>query len=502
MFEVDAHDAPSGSEPPRIILRSEIRELIRRARRAKKLTQAQLGEALGVNRTQMNRIEMGTAEISRHLGELLGEVLDLPDLVATFSERVRPDPSERMSRDKAMERLFALPGLETVTIVVADDLDVHRAVYDSRRDTPLLDARSIEVVFPTVERERELFHGQPIYGFVEYQIKHLADLQGAEDLGLNNLRMYESDSVLASAVIARTRTGTECAYWAPLPTAGGSTGSALPVASGNDPATTGRLESYAAGLLADTPEITTNEALRMVQPAGDRSPGNTARFTRYFEVGTDQEEDVDDHEGFAVALVLTVARCPRRQFGVARRVVTHGRPRARHDHRLSLFGNQVDAADLREARTTERGYASDTTRSRGGPLRAALDIDEYVRSHGGDVPDLAFQIAAAREFRMFGLDIATDRLHREDLPAELQLISRPAADGPGRAAIAPRLFVLELDDHGGRPELDTLAAIADIEEIGISDLEIQDDRLDDFLRRATTCGFLGPLLRGLDIADR
>lgn len=484
-------------------MRREMRELIRHTRQTKKLTQANLGEAIGVNRSQMNRIEMGTAEITRHLAERLAEALDLRDLVQMFSERERSEPGTETSRDKVVERLFNMPSLETVTIVVADDLDVYQAIYSSRDDTPLLDARKIDIVFPTVERERELFHGQPIYGHVEYQIKRLADLQGSEDRRLNNLRLFESDSVIASAVIARTRTGTECAYWAPLSMAGRVTVGSLPVASGSDPATTSQLENYVGSLIDDTSQIRINEALCMVEPAEDGSGRTDSLFTRYFEVGTDQEEDVDENEGFAVALVLTVALCPRKQFGVARRVVLYKRPSARHDReRLSLFSNQVDAADIRGARTAERGSAPESLRSRGGTLAASLDIDEYIRSNGGHIPELAFQIAAAREFRMFGLEIAADRLHRVDLPPELQLISKSVDDGPHRAAVAPRLFVLELEGHGSRPELDTLSSNADIEEVGASDMKTQDSRLNDFLRNARDCDFLVPLLQKLRVADR
>jgi hypothetical protein len=101
---------------------------------------------------------------------------------------------------------------------------------------------------------------------------------------------------------------------------------------------------------------------------------------------------------------------------------------------------------------------------------------------------------------MFDLDIVPERLKRIPLPPELQLIRKGTAEGRRRAAVAPRLYLLELET-GPRPELDALRFAADIEELGTKDLA-ESDRLNDFLLVARECGFLAPLLRELKVVEQ
>ncbi len=493
----DSSGTPEEAELAPVGRRRELRESIRRARQAKGMTQADLGDAVGSNRSQVNRIERGSADITRQLAARLAEVLDLPDLPRLFSERERSDESRDQSRDRIVARLVDRPDLQKVTIVVADDLHVYGLLYDSGNDSALVDARVVEVVFPTVRREKELFHDWPIHSFLEYQIKRLATLRGGGSPPLDDLRLYESGEVTASAVLARTRAETTSAFWAPLPVAGRLTMKGLPVAQGSDPITTARLESHVDALVERARRIRVNEALCRVEPVEGR---DDAPFTRYFEVGEDEEEEVGASEGSALALVLAVARCPRRQYGMARRLVTYTRPLVRHDrNRLSLFGKRVDAMDVRRARDLEQGLEPDRARSRGNALESALDTDEYLTTHGGRLPDLAFQVAAARELRMFTVEVAHDRLRRVPLPPALQLVT---PSGPPRPALAPRLFVLELGSAGDGPELDRLATTADVEVLGSEDMRSEDGRLNDFLRQARDCGFLLPLLDELGVAAR
>jgi transcriptional regulator with XRE-family HTH domain len=463
------------------------------------MTQAELGEAVGSNRSQVNRIERGSADITRSLAVRLAEVLELPDLPRLFSERERSDESQDRSRDRIVARLLGRPDLQRVTIVVADDLDVYGLLYDSASDSALVDARAVDVVFPTVDREKELFDDWPIHSFVEYQIKRLATLRGGGSPPLEELRLFESGAVTASVVLARTRTETSCAHWAPLLVEGKPVTKDLPVAQGSDPTTAMRLENHVGALVERARPIRVNEALCRVEPVEGES-GDDAPFTRYFEVGEDEEEEVGSSEGFALALVLAVARCPRRQYGMARRLITYTRPLVRHDrNRLSLFGKRVDATDVQRARALEQGLPPDVARSRGNALEAALDIDDYLTAHGGRLPDLAFQVAATRELRMFTVEVAPDRLRRVPLPPALRLVTER---GARRAALAPRLFVLELGTAERGPELDALTATADVEALGSDDMRSEDHRLNDFLRQARDCGFLLPLLDELGVARR
>jgi transcriptional regulator with XRE-family HTH domain len=486
------HEVSEPSTPTALgATRIPIRELVRDARKAKKLTQAELSDAIGISRSHMNRLETGAAEIPRHLIELLGQELGLPELLQRHEEQERA-PHRETLRDNVVDRLVGLPDLQSLTVVVADDLDVYSRIFDWRDGQPKVRARTIDVVFPTGQREQELFHGTPIHRHVEYQIKRLTALQHG---GLEGLRLYESDTVIASAVLARSRAHTECAYWAPLSALARVEGGGLPVTLRTDPSTIAQLEGYAHEMTAGTGRIRVNQALCTVGPAG-------VRFTRYVEAG-EEHEDIGDDEGVAVALVLVVGLCPRGQYGVARRIIAYRRQRAREDReRLSLFSNQVTDADVRAARAMDEHLPVDPERSRRGALAATLDTNAYIAGNGGAIPGLAYQVAAVREMRMFDLDLPADRLRRIELPPEMRLIRKEVDSRDPRPPVAPALFVLELDDSGTAPELDRLSSIADVEEIGTTDLEQEDDRLNDFLRRARDAGFLMPLLRELGVVAR
>ena len=482
--------------------RQQIRQVLRDGRQAKGLTQAGLAQLVGTSRFTINRLEMGSLDLTVPLAERIQAALDLSELTSLVARREQLPAAAEIERDRIVRTMLGRPGLEKVTIVAADDLDIYSIIFDERRDAPLV-ARDTRIVFPSVEREKQLFGGgQPLYGWIEYQLKRLAELQATERYPPHTLRLYESDHVLASCVITSTRTGTECAFWSPIPVGGKVAGEGLPVATSGDPDTTGRLEAYADGLTRSLEPIRANRALcRVPAAAASMEVAAEATFTRYFGQEVDQEEDVGEDEGFAVALVLTVALCTRGHHGVGRRVVTYERPTSTRDReRLSLFSDRVDDVDIRAARALSRQISPDTARSTRGPLAAALDINEFISSCSGVIPDLAFQNAARREFSMFDLDIAPERLKRIPLPPELQLIRKGTADGRRRAAVAPRLYLLELET-GPRPELDALRFAADIEELGTRDMA-ESDRLNDFLLVARERGFLAPLLHELKVVEQ
>jgi transcriptional regulator with XRE-family HTH domain len=493
-------------------IRVRIREAIRDTRLTRQLSQSALGEQVGVSRFTIMRYERGELALPLRVAEKLDKALELSELAALVRKLDGVAGAVEDGRDHVIQRmLLDTPGLESVTFVVTDDLDVLDLIYEVGQNRARLDAREIRVIVPSVERERQLFGGLPLYSHVQHQIKRLADLQDSGNRPYGTLQIYESDQVLGSCVIARTRTSIECALWSPLLSGGHIEGAALPITSSVDPGTTGRVADHVANLLRGREHLRWNEALCRVGTAepgdddagGDASPAAEPQFTRYFSLGTDQEEDVADNEGFAVALVLAVALCPRGNLGVARRIVTYPRPGTRRDReRLSLFSNNVDDTDIRAARAIEQGLEPPAERSTRGALAAALDIHEYLVGRDGVIPDLAFQLAAVREFAMFGLDIAPDRLRRVPLPAQLQLIRKPPqANGRRRACLAPRVFTLELDQSGAVPELDRLDASADIEVVGIADL-VESDSLNSFLLQARDSGVLIPWLSEMRLAQR
>jgi DNA-binding XRE family transcriptional regulator len=497
MPEIPAVDGQSSDDERAAELRSQLRELVRNARQQLKLSQADLGSAIGSNRFLIMRIERGeqdpTLEQARQLDRILGS--ELTSLVERLNKTAGAGDDQR---DSVFRGLFRdAHALESVTVVVADDLDVVGTIYDGGAGSARLDARNVKIIFPTAERERQLFGGNPLWGYFEYQIKHLSDLQASENGPSGNLRVYESDRVTASCVIASTRTGTQSAYWPVLPTGTTVQGGRLPVTVTDDIYTNGRLEAHVDHLLADREPLRANEALCRLDEVSAKP-----RFTRYFAVGTDQEEDVAEDEGFAVSLVLATALCPRKHYGVGLRVIMYQRPSARQDRgRLSLFSNNVDDADIRGARAIEEGAKRDETRSTRGALAATLDINDYLEAKDGVIPDQAFQIAGARELAMFGLSVRTERLTRVELPPELQLIHKPVVDGRQRAAVAPHVFVLRLEASGAEPELDVLSRTADSEVIGVDDIA-ESKKLNSFLVTARECGFLIPLLENLGVAKR
>jgi transcriptional regulator with XRE-family HTH domain len=488
-------------------LRAEIRDLIRNARRAKNLSQADLGSALGSNRFLIIRIEKGERDVTLDEAKDLDQALGLDQLATLVTRLHAATGGDDNQRDEVVRHLLATPALELVTIVIADDLDVYNILFDTGRGRMRVDAREIRVVVPTAEREKALFGSQPLWGFWEYQIKHLSSLQTPESGHSGTLRVYESDRVVCSAVIANTRTGTRSAFWAPLPIATVVTapsidprqveGGRLPVVATTDIETNERLRAHVGHVLAGRDFLRTNEALcRFANGAADPT------FTRYFAKGSDEEEEVAVEEGLAISLVLATARCPRRGYGVGRRVIMYKRLSSHNDRgMLSLFSNPVDDADIRAARAIEEGTEPDPVRSTRGALEASLETDAYLETKAGVIPDLAFQIAATRELAMFGLSVAPDRLKRVRLPRELQLIHKSTPDGRRRAGVAAHLFTLDLELGGRPPELDVLSEGADSEVIGIEDIE-ESEQLNDFLVTARGNGFLRQLLEGLGVAAR
>lgn len=482
-------------------LRTQIRDLIRKTRRDQGLSQAQLGSALGQNRFRIIRIEKGELDVTIDEADQLDRILKLTELASLVRRLHKAAGNTESLRDTVVSGLLRdTPALTSVSIVVADDLDVFGIIYDAGRDAMRLDAREIKIVFPSAERERQLFGDNPLWGYYEYQLKHLADLQGGEVGGPGSLQVYESDRVTCSAVVASTRTGTQSILWPAVPTEDGIYGTGLPTMITDSNDTNERLKAHVDYLLEGSEPLRTNEALcRFDDGSAD------AKFTRYFAVGNDDEDDVAGGEGLAVSLVLAIALCPRRHYGVGNRVIMYKRPSSRHDHGLlSLFSNNVDDTDIRTARALEQGTEPDQIRSTRSALSATLDINDYLLSKDGVIPERAFQIAAARELKMFGLDVRHERLKRAALPPDLRLIQKSGSDRGSRAAVVPSLFVLTLDTSGPEPELDVLSNAADNEVVGIEDIAefAELGQLNSFLVTALESGFLTELMQGLGVAKR
>lgn len=483
----------SGDDPEALKLR--IRNLVRDTRRSRHITQAKLGQLINASRFVINRIERGASEVSPDLAELLADALDLPELVTLVAQREEPALIDN-TRDAVIKRMLGTPGLVRVRMVLADDFNLYRHLHDRVADDAKLRCDDIEIVVPTIARSRALFGGgSAIYGRIEYQLKRLLDLMKSAFYATNSLRLYESDEVIAAMLVTTTSIGTEGAVWPPMPVRHEPNEFAtakLPVGVTTDPKAIAQLNSHLDALIGEHETVKSNEALCLVDADDASTP---TAFTRYFTVGEDVEEDVDPGEGTAVALIMVIALCPRKRYGIGRRVITYRRTASRKYQRRSLFSNTVEEIDIRRARAEEHGQQIDDYRSTRGALAAALDTNEYLTKHNGIIPNTAFQLSAAREMAMFDLDIDPDRFEPIPLPEKLRLIDKQ------HAAIAPRLFVLQLRNDQAQPELARLQEVADVDEFGTEDL-MTNDNLNDFLKDARQTGFLGELLTSYQIAQR
>ncbi len=481
-------------------LRLKIRTLVRSARQELGLTQADLGKRVGASRFSINRIEAGVTDLTPPLAEQLEQVLKLTELrtlVARRDQLVMP----ATGRDAVVARMLDQPQPHRFRIVLLDNLDLYPMLMTWGDGDTVLRADDIEIVVPSPQRERELFG--PDSGLrrrIEDQVKRILDLRRSDYYVADSLRLYESDHVTSAVAVALRGDRDEGVIWPPVAVSGGWTAAqsaALPVGVTVDQGTVAQLNAHIDALVAGLEPLRSNEALCRID-----DPENGSRFTRYFTVGEDQDEEIDDSEGTAVAMILLLALCPRKRHGVGRRVITSMRASSRLDHVLkhSLFSNTVEHIDIRRSRAEEAGQPVDEHFSTQGAVAAALEIDDYLESKGKVIPDLAFQMSASRRLATFGLDVDPARLEPVPLPPELRLIPKSEVGGRKRAAIAPRLYVLELNTQP-EPELVTLQANAHVEEMGLADL-MEESNLNDFLKTARDHGFLADLLARKRIVDR
>lgn len=486
-------------------LRLEIRTMVRTARQELGLTQAELGKRVNASRFSINRVEAGVTDLTPLLAERLEQVLGLTDLRTQVAKRDRLVMPVSTGRDAVVARMLDYPQPHRFRIVLLDDLDLYPMLMTWGDNDTVLRADDIEIVVPSLQRERELFgHDTDLRRRINEQVKWILELRRSENYAADSLRLYESDHVTSAVAVALRGGRDEGVIWPPVAVSGGWTAAqaaTLPVGVTTDQSAVARLNVYLDSLVAGLEPLRSNEALcRVGEPHEDVD--QVPRFTRYFTVGEDQQEEIDDSEGTAVALILLLALCPRKRHGVGRRVITSMRTSSRLDHVLkhSLFSNTVEHIDIRRSRAEEAGQPVDEHFSTQGAVSAALEIDDYLESKGKIIPDLAFQVAAARRLTTFGLDVDPARFEPVPLPPELWLIGKTDTGGRDRAAITPRLYVLELNTQP-EPELVTLQANAHVEEVGLSDI-MEETNLNDFLKSARDHGFLIDLLRRKRIVDR
>jgi transcriptional regulator with XRE-family HTH domain len=490
--------------------REMIRDELRKARSAKGWSQAQLGEAIGTNRFTVIRLESGDMELRPEMAERIEHALGSTGLLALVARRQQLAESDelRSNRDAAVHRLMTTPRLQRVRIILVDDLDVYRLIENN---PAVADAR-IEVVVPTAKRERQLFHGQPIYGHLERQIRKLAELaelvESLGSAGVGTIEVFESPAVLFPLVLARSPAGTECAYWPVVSTEPLIDGREMQAVSTPDPQVTTKMEAHFLAVREQASKIRKNEAVVVVdpepRPLGEDRP---ITFTRFFD-STSRGELWGADEALAVSLVLMHTLGPRRDLGIKRRVLVW----RRYDEPevWSLPGHAVEEIDVRRARSIADGADfEDLERTSSDPLAAALVHAPYlVEDSGGVIPIEVFKEAASRWlFATFGIEVAVERLRNVVLPSDLQRIDKDGGD-PDRPwlvpRIAPRLFTLDLKTVAADPsshELGEVKRRADVEEWGYEDLAERGD-LNDFLRQTKHTGFLLDLCRRLNVAAR
>jgi transcriptional regulator with XRE-family HTH domain len=472
-------------------------------RKAAKLSQAELGSAIGVSRFTINRLEAGTIDLRADVASQIEGAVEAEGLVALVARRDQLAESAelRSSRDILLRRLLRTPGLQRVRIVLADDLDVHRLLADN---SAVADAR-IELIVPTAVRERQLFHGQPIYGHVENQIKRVNEINDNRDGYF--VEVFESPEVLFPAVMIRSPAGMECAYWPVVPSGGLVEGEDLEAVSSLEARTTARIDAHIDAVKAEASAIRRNDALAVVDPVPRPEGVNRPIIFTRFNPGSDPDE-LGDGEALVVALVVIHTVCPRRDLGIKRRMVVYRREDA--GKRWSLPGHSVEEIDVRRARrVAEGGDFEDLSRSSSDSLAATLNHAPYFERSEGQIPIEVFKEAASRWlFAAYGIEVHIDRLENIVLPAELQQISkvRDDDDRPPTGRIVPRLFSLDLGPtalRGGSSahELNEIKKRADVEEWGHADFDEHKD-LNHFLIDANDSGFLADLCRDLGVAER
>jgi len=483
-----------------------IGEELRKARKAKGWSQTQLAEAIGASRFMVIRLEAGTSDLRKEIAERIEAALECSGLVDLIDRRDQLVDSDGWSdRDSVMRRLLRTPRLQTVRIVLADDLDLYELLVDN----PAVGDARIEVIVPTMARERQLFHALPIYGHLEQQITHLSwlvDVRSSSRIG--EIQVLESPKVLSPAVIIRSPAGTECAYWPVAPVGSQIDGRDMQVVSTSDAQVTVRVDAHIDAVKAAASPIRKTQVVALVHPEPrPRGEDRPLEFTR-FEAGSDPEELGDD-EAFAVALLLIHTVCPRRDLGIKRRLLVYKRPE--YADRWSLPGQSVQEIDVRQARHATEGHDfTDLRRSSTDRLAASLEHAAYFEQFGGTIPLQVFKEAARRGlFTDYGIDISIGRLHNVVLPRSLQRIAKDVDRDEDRSAvvrrIAPRLFTLELMQLPGSSvhELSIIKENVDVEEWGYEDIAEQDDGdLNDFLKSAESTGFLLKMCQELGVAAR
>jgi DNA-binding XRE family transcriptional regulator len=483
-------------------LRRSIRSLVRATRQERGLTQAELGKRVGASRFSINRIEAGVTDLTPPLAEQLEQVLGLTGLRSLVAQRDQLVLPTHAGRDTVIARMLDTPQLHRFRIVLVDNLDLCPMLYTWSDGDSVLRADDIEIVVPTQQREHELFG--PNSGLrrnIDYQVKRILDLRKSDYYAADSLRLYESDTVTSAVAVAARDDRAEGVIWPPIAVGGTWSGAALPVGVTTEPHTVAQLNAHIDALIAGREPLCSNEALCRVAEPGESMEGEPW-FTRYFTVGEEQEEEIDDSEGIAVALVLVLALCPRKRYGVGRRVVTYMRASTRQDHvrRRSLFSTSIEHMDIRRARAEEAALPVEEQFSTQGGLAAAIEIDDYLESTGKVIPNLAYQIAAARELAKHGLNVEPVRFEPIALPRELWRIGKSNTNGRKKAAIIPRLFALDLSTHPA-PELVTLQTKTYVEEVGVSDI-VEEPDLNSFLMAARDSGFLAELLAQKRVVER
>ncbi|MGH9212262.1 MAG: helix-turn-helix domain-containing protein [Acidimicrobiales bacterium] len=480
---------------------------LRKARKAKGWSQAQLGEAINASRFMVNRLESGTNDLRADVAERIELALGVSGLVALVAKREQLGESDdwRDDRDSVLRRLLRTPRLQRVRIVLVDDLDVHALMAHN----PAVVDASIEVIVPTAVRERQLFGDQPLYGHIENQIRRLSEhVDGfSTKRGLGAIQLFESPAVLSPAVLIDSPAGTECAYWPVAPSGSVIEGTDLLAVSSLDSRVTAKIDAHIDAVKRQASRIQKNEAVAIVDPQ-PQQPGEDRPiiFTR-FETGSDPEELGPD-EAFAVALVLIHTVCPRRDLGIKRRVLVC--QRRDYGGRWSLPGHSVGEVDVRRTRrSAERLDFTDLSRSSSDKLASTLEHADYFAQTEGAIPLDVFKEAASRGlWADFGVEVDINRLQNVVLPPELQRISKDQDDDtPVVRRIVPRLFTLDLTKVTGAPTTHELSEIkrrahrANVDEWGYEDLAERDD-LNDFLVSAKNSGLLLDLCRDLGVAPR
>jgi transcriptional regulator with XRE-family HTH domain len=476
--------------------RAHIAALIRNKRNARGLSQARLGDLLGVNRHLIIRLERGSQDVAPELASKLAEALELPELEELVRSQLQSPSRARHSttRDARLEELVDAPSLDKLVIVAADEFDILGLLEKALINLP----PTVTIIFPTHARQQQLRGTEPkgTTWAVQNQITRIFEAMAPggrlrpdqREIG-SEIQLYESDEVRQSfVVVATAEAGTQCAVWPIMPNLRAESTESIPIAVSNDASFIQVIDDHVKDLQSGREPLTHLKAVVVVNQDGSSTMGEPVashRLSSYFHLGKDDERAAAGiHQpgrfGFGVSLVLIHGYAPLSGRPLARRVRLPWDPKSCS---YQLFSTHISDEDLEG--TGEQGPRSTSTAVTAqrkfitSDKRAIVTSDAFIRAAKHGLLD------------EFGADVPVEAFQEVPLPEPLWIVEKGQNDDR-RMPVVPRLFHLDLSPQAAEADmawigiLESKLEAADSLAFGQQDLRNPTVTLNDFIETART----------------